>query len=241
MPTTSRHKRLGVDGQLFKMAVENLKWARRDGAHDAATAERLDLSVSELQLFCRGLIKPGRLTADEVELFRRVASVRRYSKSDAAASGPGSGRRDVVAERSNDVVYVTTSGRAGVFHLRLDCPLLHRGQAAAATMGKEVWAVERIPQPGAERDGRDPCTFCVPSLGSAELLGAGSRTAPSQRNAPRGRRGGEPTHTPSPESKRDAKLHRDLAEANRLGISIPELKARRRAESEKASRRRRIG
>lgn len=236
VPNSNRRERLGLDGVLFKLAVRNLEWARRDDAGDTAAAERLGLSVSDMQMFCRLLIKSGQLTKDEVELFRRVASVRRSDK-DAPARGPAAERRDIIPQRSNDVVYVTTSGRAGVFHLRPDCPLLHRGQTAAATMGKEVWPVEGIRQPDAEHDGRDPCTFCIPALGAGELLGRPVLKGTAVQQTSSGRRGGEPAHSQRPESKNQAKRERDRAEADRLGITVPELKARRRAENEAAARR----
>jgi nucleoid DNA-binding protein len=232
-----RHEQLGIDEQLLKDATRHLTAATADGpltwsGRDAAVAGRFDMSIPDLHLASRALLGPGRLTTKEIAVVRQVACGPRPAATSAAASKPT--RREVIALRSNDVVYVTTSRRAGAFHSRPDCPLLERGQAAAATMRKEVWPVEAVRQPRAELQGHLPCTFCVASIGSARLVRSSSGVGKAHRG-PTTTKSSHVRHAAQAMSKGVAKRERARVEAARLGISVEELKARRRAQHEKAS------
>lgn len=84
-------------------------------------------------------------------------------------------------------VYVTTSSRNGAFHMTPDCSLLHRGQAAAATAGKDVFPIEFTHRTMAEADGYRPCSYCVP-IDRPELLRGRNDLRPSSRPVARGKR-----------------------------------------------------
>lgn len=88
MPKMTRHGRLGLDEHLFKEAVAKLAWAKGDTAGDAAVAKRLNLSLGELSLFYQSLLKSEKLTADEQQLFRRVASLRPPEKMSEVSPPP---------------------------------------------------------------------------------------------------------------------------------------------------------
>jgi hypothetical protein len=238
-----RHQRLGLDEHLYKAVQGRVQWATADmsGVSEkrVVIADRLNISVDEFRLLCRLLSGSRELGAEEVELVRRVAAGQPPTKPPAVVAVPRSARRDIIAEHSNDVVYVTTSGRSGAFHVLRDCSLLRRGQAAAATMGKEVWFVEAMRQPRAEFEGHDPCTGCVPNVGSAELLRSHPRRASSkQQVSPAFSPIKASARGPMPMSKGAAKRARARAEATRLGITVLELKARRRAASTSTAARR---
>lgn len=236
-----RHERLGILEYLYKQAQARLERATKDLAgwssspRDRETvAGRLGISVDELELFRKKLTGIEKLTAAERELFQRVA---RLALRKPAAEGASGGRPDIVPERSGALVYVTTSGGSVVFHVRPDCPALQRGQAAAATMGKDVWPLESMPQSLAEAKVHSPCATCVPGIGSAELLRppTGPASSPKETSAPI--RSGSPAQERE-KSKTELKRERDRVQAENLGITVEELKTRRREEHERAIARR---
>lgn len=241
MRVRQRHEVLGLAKLEYRDAQKRIGWARESfgtgGGSEEVTAARLGLSYEELVRVCRLLIGSKRLTADEMLLVRRVAAVP-MGRIRPATRARQRAAPEILAERDNDLVYVTTSGPSGAFHARKDCPLLHRGQASAITAGKGLSSVALVWQGDAETAGRRPCAGCVPRLGSAVLLPQDDM-AKLLRHP--GRPAVSPPSTPPVEpptatvSKRGAKRLRDQAEAAQRGISVSQLRTRRRLEQERAA------